>query len=210
MQLVTINTMLFETAPLEVIHDFWLLKSFVDTTPLISEIDNIAKHSPFRHLQVPRGSYMKVAMTNCGDFGWTSSTKGYSYDPHDSQALVPKPWPLMPTHFKKIANAAAAAVEWNYVEPNACLVNRYENGAGMGLHQDKDEADLSHSIVSVSIGASCKFIVGGLTRQSPTRTLTLDDGDVLIWGKSARLVFHGVRPIKVGLTRYNLTMRKAN
>jgi DNA oxidative demethylase len=202
--------MLFKTPPVEVMPDFWLLPALVDTGPLIAEIDNIVKQSPFRFMQVARGNYMKVAMTNCGDFGWTSSTRGYRYDDMDRQGLVPKAWPAMPSRFKQIAIDAARAVGWEYVAPDACLVNLYEKGAGMGLHQDKDEKDLNNPIVSVSIGASCKFIVGGLTRQSPARSLTLSDGDVLIWGKSARLAFHGVRPLKEGLTRYNLTMRKAN
>jgi DNA oxidative demethylase len=177
---------------------------------LIAEIEFIAKQSPFRFMQVARGNYMKVAMTNCGDFGWTSSCGGYRYDAQDRQGLTPKAWPPMPNRFEQIASEAAKAVGWAYVRPDACLVNRYENGAGMGLHQDKDERDLNNPIVSVSIGASCKFIVGGLNRQSPTRSVLLSDGDVLIWGKSARLVFHGVRALKEGLTRYNLTMRKAN
>jgi DNA oxidative demethylase len=204
------NDMLFKNPPIEVITDFWLLTAFIETTPLVAEIENITRQSPFRFMQVARDSYMKVAMTNCGDFGWTSSTSGYCYDELDRQGLVPKAWPPMPHRFKQIAKDAAQVVGWEYVIPDACLVNRYENGAGMGLHQDKDETDLNNPIVSVSIGASCKFIIGGLTRQSPTHSLILNDGDVLIWGKKARLVFHGVRPLKNGLTRYNLTMRKAN
>jgi DNA oxidative demethylase len=208
--LLPLFDMLFKNPPIEVLPDFWLLPALVETPPLVAEIEIIAKQSPFRLMQVAKGNYMKVAMTNCGDFGWTSSSSGYRYDDQDRQGLMPKAWPHMPNRFKQIASEAAQAVGWENQEPDACLVNRYENGAGMGLHQDKDEKDLNKPIVSVSIGASCKFIVGGLTRQSPTRSLTLNDGDVLIWGKSARLVFHGVRPLKEGLTRYNLTMRKAN
>jgi DNA oxidative demethylase len=205
-----LNPMLFTNPPIEVIPDFWLLPAFVTTTRLVVDIEKIATQSPFRFMQVARGSYMKVAMTNCGDYGWTSSSSGYRYDDMDRQGLVPKAWPPMPQSFKQIAKDSAQTVGWEYVAPDACLVNRYENGAGMGLHQDKDENDLNNPIVSVSIGASCKFIIGGLTRQSPTQSITLNDGDVFIWGKKARLVFHGVRPIKEGPCRYNLTMRKAN
>jgi DNA oxidative demethylase len=204
-----LNDMLFKNLPVEVIPDFWLLPAFVETASLLVDIENIAEQSPFRYMQVARGSYMKVAMTNCGNFGWTSSTRGYRYDALDSQGPVPKAWPTMPSRFKEVASNTAKAVGWEDFQPDACLVNRYENAAGMGLHQDKDEKDLRQPIVSVSIGAACKFIIGGLTRQSPTRSITLNDGDVLIWGKSARLVFHGVRPLIKGLTRYNLTMRKA-
>jgi DNA oxidative demethylase len=201
--------MLFENPPVQVIPDFWLLPAFVDTEPLLREIKTIAERAPFRHVQVPSGGYMKVAMTNCGKFGWTSSTLGYRYSAVDTSSSPPVAWPNLPTEFSQLASDAAEAVGWNGFEPDACLVNRYENAAGMSLHQDKDEQNFSHPIVSVSIGATCKFIVGGSTRQSPTKSLALNDGDVLIWGKSARLVFHGVRPLKQGLIRYNLTMRKA-
>jgi DNA oxidative demethylase len=205
-----LNDMLFQNSPVQVIPDFWLLPAFVETAALLIDIENIAQQSPFRFMQVPRGSYMKVAMTNCGNFGWTSSTRGYKYDALDSQGLISKAWPIMPHRFKQLAGDAARQVGWEKFEPDACLVNRYENAAGMGLHQDKDEKDLEHPIVSVSIGATCKFIVGGLTRQSPTRSITLNDGDVLVWGKRSRLVFHGVRPLQKGLIRYNITMRKAH
>jgi DNA oxidative demethylase len=204
-----LNDMLFQNLPVQVIPDFWLLPAFVETAALLIDIENIAQQSPFRFMQVPRGSYMKVAMTNCGNFGWTSSTRGYKYDALDSQGQVSKAWPIMPHRFKQLASDAAQQVGWEKFEPDACLVNRYENAAGMGLHQDKDEKDFEHPIVSVSIGATCKFIVGGLTRQSPTRLVTLNNGDVLVWGKRSRLVFHGVRPLNKGLIRYNLTMRKA-
>jgi DNA oxidative demethylase len=203
------NDMLFENPPVQLIPDFWLLPAFVETSALQSDIEAIADQAPFRHMQVPGGKYMKVAMTNCGQFGWISDPEGYRYSDLDPYGLIQKAWPAMPTSFRLLATDAAARTGWEHFEPDACLINRYENGAGMGLHQDKDEQDYRHPIVSVSIGATCKFMVGGLNRQAPTRTITLSDGDVLIWGKSARLVFHGVRPLGQGLTRYNLTMRKA-
>jgi DNA oxidative demethylase len=201
--------MLFANAPIELIPDFWLLPSFVDTTSLLIDINHVAEQAPFRHMQVPRGSFMKVAMTNCGNVGWTSSSRGYAYLPIDSSTHAKTPWPAMPSRFKALAMEASEAVGFGLFEPDACLINRYRDGAGMGLHQDKDEKDLTQPIVSVSIGDDCKFIVGGLTRQHPIKSITLSDGDVLVWGKSARLAFHGVRPLKDGLTRYNLTFRKA-
>jgi DNA oxidative demethylase len=205
--------MLFNSAPIEVVPDFWLLPAFVDTGPLRFEIENIARQAAFRNMQVPstRGDkiFMKVAMTNCGEVGWTSSDKGYCYLASDPQLKPSMPWPPMPNTFKKLATQACATIGWAPFEPDACLINRYENSAGMGLHQDKDEADLTQPIVSVSIGASCKFIVGGFSRKAPTQSIALNDGDVLVWGKTARLIYHGVRPIQANQTRYNLTFRKA-
>jgi DNA oxidative demethylase len=201
--------MLFTNAPIEVIPDFWWLPSFVETKPLLVDIDIIAEQAPFRHMQVPTGGFMKVAMTNCGAVGWTSSTLGYSYSSIDRHFDSNIPWPAIPTRFKDLAAKASKAVGFGTFEPDACLINRYQNGAGMGLHRDKDERDLAQPIVSVSIGDDCKFIIGGLTRHHPSKSMTLSDGDVLVWGKSARLVFHGVRPLRLGQTRYNLTLRKA-
>jgi DNA oxidative demethylase len=199
--------MLFTSEPIEVRTDVWLLPHFVETSALLKEIADITAKAPLRHMQVGRGKLMSVAMTNCGDFGWTASNKGYAYRPTDPASMLP--WPAMPTLFTAVAEQAANAVNWPPFAPNACLINRYANGASMGMHQDKDEADLRQPIVSVSIGASCQFILGGLSRQSPTRSIELQNGDVLIWGKSARLVFHGVRPLAKAQERYNLTLRRA-
>jgi DNA oxidative demethylase len=102
-------------------------------------------------------------------------------------------------------------VGWPDYAPDACLINRYAPGAGLGLHQDRDELNLRQPIVSVSIGASCKFILGGLQRNSCVQSIALHDGDVMVWGGRSRLVFHGVRPLPARnhANRYNLTFRKA-
>lgn len=151
---------------------------------------------------------MAVAMSNCGSLGWTSSAQGYRYLPYDPDSQLP--WPTMPDAFVMLAREAAAAVGWNHYAPEACLINRYAPGAGLGLHQDRDELDLSQPIVSVSIGASCKFILGGLQRHDPVRSVALHDGDVVVWGGRSRLAFHGVRPLPASANelRYNLTFRK--
>jgi DNA oxidative demethylase len=113
----------------------------------------------------------------------------------------------MPAAFAELGRSAAARCGFDGFAPDACLVNRYVAGAGMGMHQDRDEQDFSQPIVSVSLGAPCKFIIGGLRRNDPTRSFTLNDGDVLVWGGAARLVFHGVRPLPVdSAVRHNITL----
>ncbi len=176
---------------------------------LTEQIQTIEAQAAFRHYSVPGGKKMAVAMTSCGAFGWVSDAQGYRYCPNDPLTQVA--WPAMPPAFKQLARDAAKAAGWPSFEPDSCLINRYTSGAGMGLHQDKDEQDLKAPIVSVSIGATAKFMLGGQHRTDPVKTIDLHDGDVMVWGGAARLVFHGVRPLPKSQTalRYNLTFRKA-
>jgi DNA oxidative demethylase len=201
--------MLFANAPLKLAPGVYLLKGFVDTLPLRSEIESIAKQAAFRHFAVRGGKSMSVAMTNCGRLGWVSDEQGYAYaalDPISGLA-----WPAMPPVFQSLSVRAAEAVGWRDFEPDACLINRYTSGSGMGLHQDRNEIDLTAPIVSVSIGASCRFMLGGMQRTDHVKSFELHDGDVLVWGGASRLVFHGVRPMPANAEqlRYNLTFRKA-
>ena len=198
--------MLLAAAPLQVAADVWLLPGFADSAQLLPLVTAIAEQAPFRHMQVPGGATMAVAVTNCGELGWTSDAHGYAYRPRDP--LSGQPWPAMPSRFLDLAVRAAAAGGWRDFRPDACLVNRYAVGAGVGLHQDRNEADFTQPIVSVSLGASCRFMLGGIKRNDPVRSHDLQDGDVMVWGGSARLVFHGVRPLRLG-TRHNITFRKA-
>jgi DNA oxidative demethylase len=172
--------MLFASAPQELAPDVWLLHGFALGRPLREGIAAVSASAGFRHLVVPSGKPMAVAMTNCGPLGWTSSARGYRYLPHDPDTQ--QPWPAMPEAFSSLAREAAAAAGWPGFAPDACLVNRYAPGAGLGLHQDRDEHDLRAPIVSVSIGASCKFILGGMQRNSPVQSIALHDGDVMVWG----------------------------
>ncbi|MBC7701688.1 DNA oxidative demethylase AlkB [Aquabacterium sp.] len=196
---------------IELAEGFFWLSAFVDTAPLLAQIDLIAAQAAFRHMQVSGGKHMSVAMTNCGPWGWTSSSSGYRYTHTDP--LTDRPWPAMPDSFMALAQNAAATAGFENFEPDACLVNRYDSGAALGVHQDRDEQDLGQPIVSVSIGAAATFQVGGLKRSEPLRTLPLHDGDVLVWGGPSRLRFHGLKALKPmagGLdTRHNLTFRKA-
>ena len=204
--------MLFSSPPLQLAPDVWLLSGFCESASLLAHIQAIEAQAPFRHYTVPGGKSMSVAMTSCGALGWTSSEQGYAYVRADP--LTQRPWPGMPHDFKQLATSAASTAGWPNFESDSCLVNRYEAGASMGLHQDRDEPDLREPIVSVSLGASAKFMFGGLRRADPVKTIDLHDGDVLVWGGAARLIFHGVRPLKQSESsaaniRYNLTFRKA-
>jgi DNA oxidative demethylase len=198
---------LFASAPLQLAPDVWLLKDFAAGIDLRAGIEEVASQAAFRNYPVPGGKSMSVAMTNCGRLGWVSSAQGYAYLPHDPDTL--RAWPDMPEAFARLAFEAAWQAGWENFEPDACLINRYAAGAGMGMHQDRDEQDLSAPIVSVSMGASCKFMLGGLQRSDAVKSIDLHDGDVVVWGGSARLVFHGVRPLQPDQLRYNLTFRKA-
>ena len=192
--------------------DVFLLPRAADSQDLLAEITQITAAAPFRHMQVGSGKAMSVAMTNCGDLGWTSSSAGYQYTRLDPQSE--KPWPAMPKAFSQLAHDCALRCGFYNFNPDACLINRYTGPAQMGLHQDKDERDFSQPIVSVSLGASAVFLLGGNQRKDKTQTLQLNDGDVLVWGGVARLYFHGVRSPQANASgqipqRFNLTFRKA-
>lgn len=204
--------MLFTSPPLELAPDFWLLPGFASAASLHNDIENVTSLAPLRHLIVPGGKQMAVAMSNCGTLGWTSDRHGYRYTATDP--LTGLQWPAMPTQFLTLAQTAAASVGWPGFTPDACLINQYASGAGLGLHQDKDELDLRQPIVSVSLGRPCRFVVGGMRRNDAVRSVSLHHGDVMVWGGQSRLRFHGVRPlskqsIESPTYRYNLTFRKA-
>lgn len=192
-----------------------LLHRFVapEAPELLEEIAEIARVASFRQMVTPGGSAMSVAMTNCGEVGWVSDRHGYRYDPLDPE--TGKPWPAMPGSFRKIAQRAAEAGGFADFLPDACLINRYCPGARMGIHQDKDEQDFRQPIVSVSLGLPAVFLFGGTTRKERPRRIPLENGDVVVWGGPARLVYHGIAPL-AGQTllepyeyRFNLTFRKA-
>ncbi len=180
---------------------------------LIAAITAVAGAAPFRTMQVPGGGTMSVAMTNCGDAGWTSDRSGYRYSTVDP--LSGAPWPAMPPVMGELAMRASDAAGFGPFVPDGCLINRYVPGARMGLHQDRDEAFQRAPIVSVSLGLPATFLFGGLKRSDPQIKLTLSHGDVIVWGGPARLAYHGISPLKDGIhpvlgrQRLNLTLRKA-
>ena len=176
-------------------------------------LQGIAAKAPFRHMVTPGGFQMSVAMTNCGTYGWVTDRTGYRYDKVDPESG--KPWPGMPHVFLALAQNAAASAGFACFEPDACLINRYDPGARLTLHQDKNECNFVHPIVSVSLGIPAVFLFGGSRREDKPMRVQLAHGDVAVWGGPARLYYHGVMPIKEGrhpLTgrhRINLTFRKA-
>jgi alkylated DNA repair protein (DNA oxidative demethylase) len=180
---------------------------------LIAALRDIVAQAPFRHMVTPGGHSMSVAMTNCGNLGWVTDRSGYRYDANDPE--TGKPWPAMPASFYRLAVEAAEQAGFSGFSPDACLVNRYQPGARMSLHQDKDEKDFGAPIVSVSLGLPAVFLFGGLKRTDKPRRFRLEHGDVVVWGGPARLFFHGVAPLAdgehalMGRQRINLTFRKA-
>lgn len=182
-------------------------------TALLAAVRDITAKAPFRHLITPGGYRMSVAMTNCGRLGWVSDRTGYRYDPIDPQTS--QPWPPMPEVFATLAAKAAANAGFAGFAPEACLINRYEPGAKLSLHQDKDERNYDAPIVSVSLGLPATFLFGGLARGDKQQRVKLIHGDVVVWGGPARLAYHGVLPLAdgahplLGRQRINLTFRKA-
>ena len=192
-----------------------LLRGFARTVQhdLLRALDEIIAQAPFRHMSTPGGFEMSVAMTNCGDCGWITDRGGYRYGADDP--VSGKPWPAMPPVFRELAGQAAAQGGFAKFVPDACLVNRYEPGARMSLHQDRDEQDFSAPIVSISLGLPAIFLFGGLKRSDKPARYRLEHGDVVVWGGPSRLFFHGVAPLAdgehalLGRKRINLTFRKA-
>lgn len=180
---------------------------------LLEAVQQVTAHAPFRHLITPGGLRMSVAMTNCGKLGWVSDRSGYRYDRIDPGSGLP--WPAMPPLFRQLALDAAEAAGFPGFSPDACLINRYVPGARLSLHQDRDEGNYAHPIVSVSLGIPAVFLWGGAQRADKTLRVALLHGDVVVWGGPARLRFHGVLPLRdaqhplTGPHRINLTFRKA-
>jgi alkylated DNA repair protein (DNA oxidative demethylase) len=178
---------------------------------LVDEMRDVVRAAPLFTPAMPRtGKPFSVRMTNCGALGWVSDRDGgYRYQATHPQTGAP--WPAMPQSLLDLWSALA-----DYpARPEACLVNYYEAGARMGLHQDRDEADFSAPVVSVSLGAACLFRYGGERRNDPTRSVRLESGDVVVIGGASRLCFHGVDRLYPATStlladdaRINLTLRR--
>jgi DNA oxidative demethylase len=192
-----------------------LLRGFAlaEEETLLKSLDALVSMAPFRHMITPGGYRMSVAMSNCGPLGWVSDKGGYRYSDIDPQSG--RPWPPMPEVFRKLAADSAERAGFSRYEPDACLINRYQQGAKLSLHQDKDERELDQPIVSVSLGLPATFLFGGLRRSARAIRIELRHGDVVVWGGPSRLAYHGVLPLKegshplLGQYRINLTFRKA-
>lgn len=179
---------------------------------LLKALQHILEKAPLRSMMTPTGP-MSVKTSSCGNLGWGSDRKGYRYSSLDPE--TGKPWPAIPASFSRLAISAAQEAGFGNFVPDSCLINRYDIGAKMGLHQDKNEIDFSQPIVSVSLGIPATFLFGGLRRTDRALRVPLAHGDVVVWGGEDRLRFHGILPMKqnrhpaLGCQRINLTFRKA-
>lgn len=180
---------------------------------LLAGVNEVTAQAPLRHMVTPGGFRMSVAMSNCGALGWVTDRTGYRYDTIDPD--TGRPWPCMPEAFSQLATEAAAAAGFEGFVPDACLLNRYEAGTRLSLHQDRNERDMRWPIVSVSLGMPAIFLFGGLARSDKAARILLVHGDVVVWGGPDRLRYHGVLPLEdrphtlLGSRRINLTFRKA-
>jgi alkylated DNA repair protein (DNA oxidative demethylase) len=180
---------------------------------LVEDIRGVVEAAPLYTPAMPRtGKEMSVKMTNCGELGWvTDKERGYRYQA--THPVTGEPWPPIPGMLLDLWRDVADHPR----PPQACLVNFYSEGAKMGLHQDRDEADFSAPVVSVSLGNDCLFRVGGTKRNDPTQSIRLRSGDVVVLGGESRLAFHGVDRIYPGTStllksggRINLTLRRVS
>lgn len=171
-----------------------MLPRFADAGTALAQVTAIAARAPFRHMLTPGGHAMSAAMTNCGPLGWVSDRRGYRYMAHDP--LSGLPWPPLPEALAALARAAAGLAGFPGFTPDACLINRYAPGARMGLHQDRDEADFSQPVVTLSLGLPGVFRITGPRRAGVGVDIPLHSGDMLVMGGPARLFHHGIRPVK--------------
>ncbi len=179
---------------------------------LLEELRAVVSCAPLFTPRMPRsGKAFTVRMTNCGALGWVSDVSGYRYQPTHPE--TGRPWPPMPARLFEIWRDLAPQAP----APEACLINVYSATARMGLHQDRDEAELSAPVVSLSLGDTAVFRVGGEVRQGPTRSFRLQSGDAMTLGGEGRLAFHGVDRIIAGSStllekggRINLTLRRVS
>jgi DNA oxidative demethylase len=204
-----------ESEPLTLAPGAMVLRGFAaaDAPGLLAGVADIEACAPFRNLITPGGFRMSVAMTNCGTVGWVSDRTGYRYDRTDPDTGLA--WPVMPSSFRRIAVVAAAAAGFDDYAPDVCLINRYEPGARLTLHQDRNERDDAAPIVSVSLGLPAIFLFGGPKRADRCARIALQHGDVVVWGGPSRMRYHGVLPVAdghhpaLGRIRVNLTFRTA-
>lgn len=177
---------------------------------LVAEVLAAAETAQFVRPVTRSGQPFSVQMTNLGPLGWVSDRAGYRYQPTHPE--TGRPWPPMPAALLDLWRAHAGST----LEPDACLVNLYREGARMGLHQDRDESDFGAPVLSVSLGDTAVFRIGGVARGGRTRSVRLSSGDVCVLGGAARLAFHGVDRVIGGSStlipgggRLNLTLRRA-
>lgn len=174
---------------------------------LVEDLRDVIRRAPLFSPQTPYGKPMSVQMTSAGAFGWYADRTGYRYEKMHPAGT---PWPPIPSSVLDIWARYSGAAQ----APDCCLINFYREGAKMGMHQDKDEADFTWPVLSISLGDSALFRIGNTTRGGKTESIWLDSGDVVVMGGAARLVYHGVDRVRFGSSsllanggRVNLTLR---
>jgi DNA oxidative demethylase len=200
------------TTPGHAFSGFRIVPGYLDRQAqeaLLAAVRDVIRRAPLYTPLVLSGKPMSVRMTNCGALGWITDARGYRYEPTHPETGAP--WPPMPA----LALKAWAELAQYPHPPEACLINFYGADARMGLHQDRDEQEFSAPVVSLSLGDTCMFRIGGQRRGGPTPSLRLSSGDALVLGGEARLAYHGVDRILPGTStllpeggRINLTMRR--
>jgi len=189
--------------------------NIIQQEKIFDTIKILKKSAPFRKLTTKSGKSFSAKITNCGDYGWWSDLKGYRYTKTDPDTNLP--WPPMPKYLLNTIKNFVKTSNYKYFSPNSCLINFYESNDKMGIHQDKDEVNLKHPIITISIGASADFIIGGFSRSEKKMVLNLKSGSILILGGKSRMRFHGIKkihnhtsPIFSLKGRISLTFRIAN
>jgi len=197
---------------------FFFLPGYLDDAAqasLIREVGTVLDQAPLFEQMMPRtGAPLSVRMSNAGEYGWvTDRDRGYRYQ--KTHPVTGAPWPAIPPKFLELW----AVITREKRLPNLCLINFYGGRARLGLHQDKGESSLDAPVVSISLGDDATFLLGGLSRKAPVRRLCLRSGDIVWFGGSSRLIFHGVEGIRPGTSRLlqqiglpdgrlNLTLRR--
>lgn len=187
-----------------------ILEGYLDAdaqAALVEDVRRVVAEAPLFRPVTSRGRPMSVRMTAAGAYGWISDRRGYRYEARHPSGVA---WPAIPEAVLDIWRAVSGVSR----APECCLVNFYDADARMGLHQDRDEADLSMPVVSISLGDDARFRVGGTERGGPTRSIWLRSGDVAVMGGAARLAYHGIDKLRAGSSvllprggRINLTLR---
>lgn len=174
---------------------------------MLEDVRAVAAQAPMFSPMTPYGRPMRVKMTSAGKYGWYSDRSGYRYESHHPDG---QPWPEIPQRVLDLWHRLTGTAR----APDCCLVNHYGEGARMGLHQDRDEADFSWPVLSVSLGDDGLFRMGNDTRGGPTESIWLRSGDVVVMAGAARLRYHGIDRIRFGSSRLlkgggrlNLTLR---
>lgn len=195
------------------INGFRVLKGFLTRAQqeqIVADVSKCIEKSPLFRPRMPRsGKPFSVRMGNLGEFGWVSDKSGYRYQKNHPENGVP--WPPIPTSIRAVWQEIS---DCSY-PAEACLVNFYDINAKMGLHRDADEADFTAPVVSISLGDTAVFRMGGADRKGPTSSIKLESGDVVVIGGPARLYYHGIDRVLGGSSsllknggRLNLTLRR--